>query len=177
MLCFFVHSQWEKNLKSIPFKVFLSWKQCSCDVITGKVYYENLRKIPQFVNNYKRFLKNLRKTPWCTKNQAYFLIPSCLTKTISWLQVPLVCHIIFFKYPIFLCIFPKEEINVSVWFIPNLRPDPVAFHPYYIVLFKLPSISYNNDNVTKVTNYDVIFMLEIANHSYNRISFFGNLFR
>jgi hypothetical protein len=111
MLCFFVHSQWEKNLKSIPFKVVLSWKQCSCDVITRKVYYENLRKIPQFVNNYKRFLKNLRKTPWCTKNQAYFLIPSCLTKTVSWLQDPLVCHIIFFKYPIFLCIFPKEKIK------------------------------------------------------------------
>jgi hypothetical protein len=24
--------------KSSPFKVVLSWKQCSCDVITGKVY-------------------------------------------------------------------------------------------------------------------------------------------
>jgi hypothetical protein len=39
MLCFFARSQWEKNLKSIPFKGVLSWKQCSCDVITGKVYW------------------------------------------------------------------------------------------------------------------------------------------
>jgi hypothetical protein len=29
----------KKNLKPIPFKVDLSWKQCSCDVITGKFYY------------------------------------------------------------------------------------------------------------------------------------------
>jgi hypothetical protein len=36
--CFSDHNPRETILKSIPFKVVLSWKQCSCDVITGKVY-------------------------------------------------------------------------------------------------------------------------------------------
>jgi hypothetical protein len=39
MFYFSVHSPWEKNLKSFPFKVVLSWKQCSCDVIIERVYY------------------------------------------------------------------------------------------------------------------------------------------
>jgi hypothetical protein len=39
MFCFSVHSPWEKNLKSFPFKVVLSWKQCSCDVIIERVYW------------------------------------------------------------------------------------------------------------------------------------------
>jgi hypothetical protein len=38
MFCFSVHSPWETNLKSFPFKVVLSWKQCSCDVIIERVY-------------------------------------------------------------------------------------------------------------------------------------------
>ena len=29
MFCFSVHSPWEKNLKSFPFKMVPSWKQCS----------------------------------------------------------------------------------------------------------------------------------------------------
>jgi hypothetical protein len=37
MFYFSVHSPWEKNLKSFPFKVVLSWKQCSCDVIIERV--------------------------------------------------------------------------------------------------------------------------------------------
>ena len=48
VFCFFDHNPWETNLKSIPFKVVLNWKQCSCDVITRKVY---------FVNFFKRVLK------------------------------------------------------------------------------------------------------------------------
>jgi hypothetical protein len=36
MLCFSGHSPWETNLKSIPFKVVQSSKQCSCDVITER---------------------------------------------------------------------------------------------------------------------------------------------
>jgi hypothetical protein len=39
MFCFSVHSPWEKNLKSFPFKVVLSRKQCSCDIINVRVYY------------------------------------------------------------------------------------------------------------------------------------------
>jgi hypothetical protein len=39
MFCFSVHSPWEKNLKSFPIKMVLSWKQCSCDVIE-RVYWE-----------------------------------------------------------------------------------------------------------------------------------------
>jgi hypothetical protein len=39
MFCFSVHIPWEKNLKSFPFKVVLSWKQRSCDVIIERVYY------------------------------------------------------------------------------------------------------------------------------------------
>ena len=42
VLCFFAHSQWEKNLKSISFKVVQSWKQFSCEVITVKAYYSIL---------------------------------------------------------------------------------------------------------------------------------------
>ena len=38
LFCSTDHSTWETNLKFIPFKVVLSWKQYSCDVITGKVY-------------------------------------------------------------------------------------------------------------------------------------------
>jgi hypothetical protein len=38
MFCFSVHRPWEKNLKSFPFKMVLSWKQCSCDVIIERVY-------------------------------------------------------------------------------------------------------------------------------------------
>jgi hypothetical protein len=38
MFCFSAHSPWEKNLKSFPFKVVLSWKQCSCDVIIERMY-------------------------------------------------------------------------------------------------------------------------------------------
>jgi hypothetical protein len=38
MFCFSVHCPWEKDLKSFPFKVILSWKQCSCDVIIARVY-------------------------------------------------------------------------------------------------------------------------------------------
>jgi hypothetical protein len=39
MFCFSVHGPWEKNLKFFPFKVVLSWKQCSCDVIIERVYW------------------------------------------------------------------------------------------------------------------------------------------
>jgi hypothetical protein len=39
MFCFSDHIPWETNLKSIPFKVVLSWKLCSCDVITRNVYW------------------------------------------------------------------------------------------------------------------------------------------
>ena len=41
LFCFFVHSPWEKNLKSFPFKMVLSWKQCSCDVIIARVYWNS----------------------------------------------------------------------------------------------------------------------------------------
>jgi hypothetical protein len=33
MFFFSDHSSWETNLKSIPSKVVISWKQCSCDVL------------------------------------------------------------------------------------------------------------------------------------------------
>jgi hypothetical protein len=36
-----VHSPWEKNLKSFPFNMVLSWKQCSCDVIIERMNCEN----------------------------------------------------------------------------------------------------------------------------------------
>jgi hypothetical protein len=39
IFCFSLHSPWEKSLKSFPFKMVLSWKQCSCDVIIGRVYW------------------------------------------------------------------------------------------------------------------------------------------
>jgi hypothetical protein len=39
MFCFSLHSPWEINLKSFPFKMVLSWKQCSCDVIIERVYW------------------------------------------------------------------------------------------------------------------------------------------
>jgi hypothetical protein len=45
LLC--VYGPWQKNnLKSFPFKVVLSWKQCSCDVIIERVYWKktNYRK-------------------------------------------------------------------------------------------------------------------------------------
>jgi hypothetical protein len=42
MFCFSDHNTWETNLKYIPFKVVLSWKQCSCDVNTGKAYWIKL---------------------------------------------------------------------------------------------------------------------------------------
>jgi hypothetical protein len=38
MFCFSAHSPREKYLTSFPFKVVLSWKQCSCDVIIERVY-------------------------------------------------------------------------------------------------------------------------------------------
>jgi hypothetical protein len=46
MFCFSVHSPWEKNLKSFPFKMVLSWKQCSCDVIIERVYCRTTGSIP-----------------------------------------------------------------------------------------------------------------------------------
>jgi hypothetical protein len=46
MFCLSVHSPWEKNLKSFPFKVVLSWKQCSCDVIIDTSY----RYLMKFLN-------------------------------------------------------------------------------------------------------------------------------
>jgi hypothetical protein len=43
MFCFSVYNPWEKTLKSFPFKVILSWKQCGCDVIIERVYSRSNR--------------------------------------------------------------------------------------------------------------------------------------
>jgi hypothetical protein len=45
MFCFSVHSPWEKNLKSFPFKMVLSWKQCSCDVIIDRMYCPSMHAV------------------------------------------------------------------------------------------------------------------------------------
>jgi hypothetical protein len=77
MFCFSDHSPWKINLKSILFKVVLSWKQCICDVITGKVYCTMAEKghdckhSPFFLPDYTRRFFSLQNYTRCFFLQNY----------------------------------------------------------------------------------------------------------
>jgi hypothetical protein len=109
IFCFSDHSPWETNLKSIPFKVVLSWKQCSCDVITRKVIVAKC--CGQF---YAHYLSHSIPSPLP-------ILPSHRTHTFNATVVSEFCQKL--KHS---CLDSENKRSVTVWVVVIIRKFWIA---------------------------------------------------